>query len=190
MIISISGLPGSGKTTVGKILAKKLGYDFFSMGDLRGKWAQKRGMTIDELNKLGEKEEWTDKETDRYAEKLGKENDNFVIDSWLAFHFIPHSFKVFLSVKPEEAGKRVHKDQRKDEKDVDSPEEAREMLEKRVEQSNKRYKKYYGLDFLEKKHYDLVLDTTGLTPEETADRILKAAGKRVKSENKFIQRKG
>ena len=41
MIITISGLPGSGKSTIGKMLAKKLGYKFYSMGDLRGKIEKK-----------------------------------------------------------------------------------------------------------------------------------------------------
>ena len=53
MIITISGIPGSGKTTVGRMLAEKLGYKFYSIGDLRGKMAMERGMTIDQLNELG-----------------------------------------------------------------------------------------------------------------------------------------
>jgi len=54
MIITISGLPGSGKTSVGKLIAERLGYEFLSIGDLRGSFASKKGLTIDELNKLGE----------------------------------------------------------------------------------------------------------------------------------------
>ncbi|MCX6741353.1 MAG: AAA family ATPase, partial [Candidatus Parcubacteria bacterium] len=46
MIITLSGKPGSGKTTVAKILAEKLGYKFYSTGDLRGQMAMKRGLTI------------------------------------------------------------------------------------------------------------------------------------------------
>ncbi len=39
MIITIAGMPGSGKTTVAKILADKLNLKRYSMGDLRGKMA-------------------------------------------------------------------------------------------------------------------------------------------------------
>ncbi|MBU0540313.1 AAA family ATPase, partial [Patescibacteria group bacterium] len=66
MIITISGVPGSGKTTVAKILAERLGMKFYSMGDLRGKMATERGLTIDELNKLGETEAFTDNDVDTY----------------------------------------------------------------------------------------------------------------------------
>ncbi len=91
MIITISGLPGSGKSTVGKILAKKLGYEFMSLGDLRGKIAIDRGITIDELNHLGEKEGWTDKEVDDYQREYGKTHDNLVVEGRLSFYFIPRS---------------------------------------------------------------------------------------------------
>ena len=89
MIITISGAPGSGKTTVARLLAKKLGYRHYSIGDLRGEIALRKGITIDELNKLGEKDPSSDREVDEYLESLGKKEDNLVIDCRMGFHFIP-----------------------------------------------------------------------------------------------------
>src|SRR3989338_8656535 len=102
MIITISGMPGSGKTTVANKIAKKLKLRHYSMGDLRGEVALKHGMNIDELNKLGEKKRWTDKEIDDYQRRLGKTQDNFIIDGRLSWYFIPKSIKIFLNVKLEE----------------------------------------------------------------------------------------
>jgi len=176
MIITISGLPGSGKSTVGKMLAEKLGYRFYSVGDLRGKWALEKGMTINELNELGENEEWTDKKADECQTEIGKRDDNLVIDGRLAFHFIPNSFKVFLAVDPDEGARRIFKDnsgKRSDEKKV-GLKQLRSGLEERIKSDEKRYKKYYGLDFRDKGHYDLVIDTTRLEPDEVVSKILKA----------------
>lgn len=177
MIITISGLPGSGKSTIGKMLAQKLGYKFYSMGDLRGKMAMDRGLTIDELNALGEKEDWTDRQADEYQEKLGKAEDNFIVDGRISFHFIPHSFKVFLDVDLKEAAKRVFANQRPDEAQAKNVEELASRMRARADQDDLRYKKYYGITFRDKKAFDLVIDTTDLTPAEILDRIWQALPK-------------
>jgi predicted cytidylate kinase len=181
MIITISGLPGSGKSTVGKLLAKRLGYKFYSMGDLRGEIAMKMGITIDELNEIGRREFWTDEKIDKRIRHLGETEDNFVIDGWTASHFIPHSFKVFLDVDAKIGAERIFKDQRPDERKTKSVEEVMKMLKNRVAETDKRYKKYYSLDFRDKRHYDLVIDTTRLKPDEVVSKILKAV--KIKKDN-------
>lgn len=172
MIITISGKPGAGKTTIGKLLAQKLGYKFYSMGDLRGEMAAKMGLTIDQLNEIGKKEDWTDKKADDYQKELGEKSNNLVFDGWISFHFIPHSFKVFLEVDSQIAAERVFKDQRPDEEHQNSPEAVKELLAKRMENSRQRYIKYYSIDFLDKSHYDFIIDTTNLTPNEVINKIL------------------
>ena len=172
MIITISGTAGSGKDTVGKKVAKDLKYKFYSMGDLRGEMALKRGMTIEEFNRLGEKEDWTDREVDNYQRELGQKSDNFVIVGRTSFHFIPHSVKVFLDVDVQTAAKRIMGDKRPDEK-YKSIDEAIKKLEERQKSDNLRYKKYYNLDILDKKHYDVCIDTSEMKPEEVASAILR-----------------
>ena len=174
MIISISGTPGSGKNTVAEILVKKLKFKHYSMGDLRGKMAIEKGMTISELNKLGEKEAFTDKEIDEYQKTLGKKEDNFVIDGRLSFYFIPQSIKIYLDVDPREGARRIFMaPPRKDEQKYHSIEEVIKSNKERVESDKKRYKKYYNIDSYDKKNYDLVIDTTKPRPKEIADIILK-----------------
>lgn len=172
MIITISGLPGSGKSTIGRMLAEKLGYKFYSIGDLRGKMAMKKGMTIDELNELGKKEDWTDKDADEYQRKLGEDEDNFVIDGRLSFYFIPRSFKIFLDIDPRVGAERVFKRQRPDEKPAANVEELTQRMRQRVISDALRYKKYYNLEYPDRKAFDLTIDTTDLTPEQIVDRIL------------------
>jgi cytidylate kinase len=169
MIITITGLPGSGKTTIAKMISEHFKIPWHSMGDLRGKMALERGMTLDELNKLGEQEIFTDKDADDYQIKLGWSGESFVIDGRLSWHFIPNSFKIFLDVNPEVAAKRIMgapRADRQDEKEYSSAEEAKTALAERVASDQRRYKKYYNLDILDKSHYDLVIDTSDKTPKE------------------------
>lgn len=179
MIITLTGLPGAGKTSIARLLSERLNVPRYSMGDLRGKMAQERGMTIDELNDFGMQNDFTDKEVDQFQENLGKTEKAFVIDGWMSWHFIPHAFKVFLEVDPHEGAKRVYEAKRhltnSDEPAHASVEEAKQTLDARVKQTWQRYKKYYDADFLDRSHYDLIIDTTDKTPKEIVDTILNSA---------------
>ncbi|MBI2473685.1 hypothetical protein HYV70_03990 [Candidatus Uhrbacteria bacterium] len=63
---------------------------------------------------------------------------------------------------------------RSDEKPYSSVEEVAQAIAKRLASDQKRYQQYYFIDYLDKKNYDLVIDTTDKTPEETVELILKA----------------
>jgi cytidylate kinase len=185
MIITISGTPGSGKTSVAKIIAKTLGMNFHSVGELRGKMARERGMTLDEFNKLGETERFTDADADEYQKRLGETEDGFVIEGRLCWHFIPRSFKILLTCDLDEASQRIFKarkdprEQRDDERMYESPADAKARIEERMASDIRRYQKYYGLDYSDPGHYDLVVDTTALPgPEATARVIMEELKKR------------
>lgn len=173
MIITIAGEAGAGKTTIGKSLAEYLGYDFYSMGDLRGKIAAEKGMTIDEFNKLGEKEGWTDSIVDDYQKELGEKGDNFVMEGRLSWYFIPRSKKIFLDVAPMIGAYRIFLDQREDEKKVENIEEMIQYISQRRKSDIRRYERYYCINPYNKKNYDLVMNTSLKRPEEVMKEILK-----------------
>ena len=73
MIISISGKPGSGKSTVTKMLAEKLGLKHHYMGGIIRNMAKEKGLTLQEFYA---KNTDVDKLIDDHLTKLGKEQDN------------------------------------------------------------------------------------------------------------------
>lgn len=181
MIISITGAPGTGKTSVGKLLAERLGYRFYSVGGLRGKMALERGITINELNKIGETDPTTDTSVDDYQRELGKKEDNFIIEGRLSWHFIPHSFKILLTCDIPTSAKRIFEarkhdtEGREDEPLYASPEEAQHAIEDRISSDVLRYQKHYGIDYRDPSHYDLIVDTTAISGvAAVTDRIQKA----------------
>lgn len=171
MIITISGKPGSGKSTVADRLAERFGMKRYSVGDFRRELAKKRGMTIAEFNLLGEKEEFTDKDADNWQKEIGIKENNFIIDGRLSFYFIPNSIKIFLSVRKEVGAERVMRHDREEEK-VETIEEAIEKLDQRIKSDIKRYKEYYNLNPYEKNKFDFVLDTSDLSIEEVVERVM------------------
>jgi cytidylate kinase len=177
MILTISGLAGSGKSTIGKALAKRLGFNYYDIGDLRKQMAKDNGMTIEDYNKLGETESYTDKDADKYTQELARTRDNFVIQGRLAYHFIPKSVKIFLRASMDVAAKRVFNDKvsdRSSQKKVKNVEEQKKQLIERDASDIRRYKKHYGIDnYTDPKHYDFILDTTNENKvEKNVDKIM------------------
>jgi len=172
MKITISGLPGSGKTTAAKLLAKKLKLKHYSIGNQMRKIAKKKNINELELSKIAEKQKDIDKKLDDFQKKLANK-DNFVLDSRLGFYFIPDSIKIFLKVDPKEGARRIFNDKRKEE-NFKTLKQTLEAVKRRIKSEDIRYRKYYGIkNFRNKKNYDLIIDTTNLKPEEVVDRIIR-----------------
>ena len=170
MQITIGGVPGAGKSTIGKMLAKELNYEFYSMGNIRRKIAAERGLTINEFNNLPEN---TDQQVDDYQTKLGKEGDNFVVEGRLAFNFIPNSIKLFFDCGLNVAAERIFKNQRESESTYKTVDESYNALKKRMQNDSERYQKHYKIDCYDEKHFDHIINTTELTMDEVLKKVTK-----------------
>lgn len=180
MIITISGMPGSGKSTVAKLLAKRLHMKHYYMGMMRRKMAKERGMTLTEFNKFGESEKWTDKFVDDYQVELSGKEDDFIIEGRTSFFFIPKSLKVFLDVDAGVGARRIFEEMKNErnrrKRNEGNPKNLADMaksMKERNASDRKRYMKYYNIDFTDKSNYDIIIDTTKLVPSQVVDRILK-----------------
>lgn len=175
MIITISGTPGSGKSTVAKAIAKELNLKHYSAGDFMREMAESRGISLMDLTNLAKTDKSIDKEIDDRTKHLALK-DNFVIDARIAFHFIPKAMKIFLKADLKVAALRTWSDiaaqKRHSERQLKSEKEVYEAIVKRQQSEIKRFKEYYGVDFLDSKNYDFVLDTTNLTQEESIKKVL------------------
>lgn len=178
MIISISGSAGSGKSTVANILAEKLNMKSYYIGEIRREMARKKNMTLEEYNTYGETHPETDTEVDEYQTALGKTEDNFIIQGRTSWHFIPHSIKIFLTVDLDEGAKRIWSDlqqnaEKRNEAHVNNIEDVKQSLINRQKSDSERYKKYYDIDAYNTANYDIVIDTTHITPQQVVEKILK-----------------
>jgi dephospho-CoA kinase len=81
MLILITGLPGSGKTTVAKIFKEK-GFEVIEMGNIARALAKKQKISVDEFAKLARKKygrNFFAKKVVELIKKRKKEKRNFVI---------------------------------------------------------------------------------------------------------------
>jgi len=176
MIISFTGDPGSGKSTLGKMLAEKLHFERYYIGQIRRDMAKKKGMTLAQYNEYGEKNPETDKEVDDYQKNLGETDDDFIIEGRTSWFLIPQSIKIYVSVDPKEGARRIfseiqHENERNEGTKAVSIDDVIALNEQRKKSDDFRYKKYYGKDCFDHDNFDFVLDTTNLTIEEAFDKL-------------------
>lgn len=171
MIITITGSLGSGKSTISKLLSEKLGLKRYSTGEALREVAVKRGMSPLELNKLAQSDKSIDDEIDSVLKSLKDSVEDLVIDSRLAWHFIPKSIKVKLDIDEETAALRIMKDNRSDEA-YQNKAEAIEKIKARRLTEVERFKRYYNADIEDNSNFDLVINSKNKKPEEICTEII------------------
>ena len=170
-IITITGDLGSGKSTVAKLLQERLNYDYIYTGKIQRMIADRYHMTTVELNKYAETHPEIDAEIDSTFKSLNA-STNLIVDSRMAWFFLPHSFKVYLKTDLPVAIERIYGDNLRINENYSSKEEATNQIIARKESENKRYMELYGADCTDLSKFDLVIDTSLLTPEQVVNRII------------------
>ena len=170
--ITVSGDLGSGKTTVCGELSKKFDLQVFSTGAIHRRIAVEMGMSTYGLNKYMETHPEIDQMIDGELIELSNSADNIVIDSRMAWHFVKDTYNVFLITDETVAAQRVVADKRGPSEVYTDVQHAKELLKARKKSENYRYKEKYGVDCHVFLNYNLILDTTDITPEYAADIIM------------------
>jgi cytidylate kinase len=177
MHITITGNLGSGKSTLCKLLNEKYQFEIYSTGKVQRELARQMNLTTLELNQLMCSDRKYDKMIDDETARISRENKekDIIFDSRLAWHFVEHSFKVFVSVSLEVAAERVMNDQRGAEEKYSSLEEAKKLLAERASTERVRYKDIYNLNYMDFTNYNLIIDSTYCSQDKIVEIILKEA---------------
>lgn len=153
--VTIFGFAGTGTSSTGRMLAQELRCEFVSSGNIFRAEAAKRGLSLIEFTQLTSTDSSYDKVLDQRMIDFGKDHSHFVVESWLAYHFIPDSKKIKLVCDLDERIERVAR------RDKIPLEQARKDTAFREDFNRKKYKSLYGIeDYADDSHFDLILDTT------------------------------
>lgn len=169
--ISLAGDLGSGKSTVSKLVTEALGMEYYSTGTICRAVAARHGWTVVEMNQYMETHPEIDREIDDGLVALSDDPRALLIDSRMAFHFVRDTFRVYLTTEVAVSAARIHAAGRAEEHFATVEETEREIRRRR-DSEKKRYMAFYGVNNKDLRHYDLVLDSTYITPEEVADAIV------------------
>lgn len=180
MHITITGDLGSGKSTVCRLLKDTLGFNVESSGSIFRDIAMQKGLSVAELNaqinaSLDTAHE-VDDLIDNRTKELAKLETPVLIDSRMGWFFVPNSYKVFITVDPVVAAKRIYNDaKRAGSEHYSSEAECLEKVLARRNSEKERFLKLYGVDYTDWSNYDLVIDSTEVSAESIARAVSRAS---------------
>ncbi|HNU35243.1 MAG TPA: AAA family ATPase [Methanomassiliicoccales archaeon] len=170
MRITISGMIGSGKTTVCRMLGDILGYRTVISGHVFREMAKEFGMSLEEFGDLAETDPKYDKLIDERLLDVARNEENVILEGRLAGQMLRRNsisaFCIFLDAPLEVRVERVSGREGVDMKAAMEEMRAREASEVL------RYRKFYGIDVTDRSIYDMVIDTGPLTPEQVVESIV------------------
>jgi len=169
-IVTIGGLPGSGKTTVAKILAEKLRLEYVNAGDIFRNLAAKKGLTLEEFGIFAENNPSVDQTIDKKIVEIAKK-DNVILEGRLAGVMCDRStlkaIKVWLEAPLKVRAQRVA------ERESKTFETALAEIQVREKSEWDRYYQIYNIDLNDLTIYNMVLDSAPITAQEVADTVVR-----------------
>jgi cytidylate kinase len=159
LVITVSGLSKSGKSTIAKKIAKAYRLRYVFAGEIFRKVAESRGIPIDEFSKIREKE--IDHEMDRRTLKYAVEGKSLIdarLSGWVAGKWA--DVKIFVECSLEDRAKRLTQEEGM------TLERAMDAIRKRDVGDSEKYRQLYNIDQKDTSIYDIIIDNSKLTLEE------------------------
>jgi predicted cytidylate kinase len=172
VLITVAGGPGSGKSTLSRLLAARLGIPHIYAGHVFRTLAQEHGASLADFGAYAEAHPEVDRELDQRMIEYAQRG-NIVLDArmsaWHAKEAGVEALRVLL-VAPE----RVRAERVASRENTTTVEQALEENRVREQSELKRYRAIYAFDPSDASLYDLVIDSSELKPDQIVERILAA----------------
>ena len=155
MRITVSGLPGSGTTSLSRYLSERHGFSLISAGEVFRQLAKEHHMELAEFGRLAEADSSFDKMIDARQKEIAGQQDNIIVEGRLSGWMVENAdLKIWVHAPIGCRVKRiVFRDHVADEKTAGDVTLEREQCEAL------RYRSYYSIDINDLSLYHLTLNS-------------------------------
>lgn len=154
LVITISGLHGTGKSTYAKAISEEFNLRHMSAGALFRKIALERGLSVEELSHIAERNKDVDCLIDEKT-KTEASKGNVILDGllagWMASDYA--DLKIYLKCPDDVRMRRIA------ERDRITYEKAGKTTTFREDAEKKRFKRLYHIEMDDLSIYDLIINT-------------------------------
>jgi len=155
MRITVSGLPGSGTTSLSRYLAQHHNFTMISAGEVFRECAQKHNMELAEFGRLAEQDPTFDKMIDVRQKEIAEEKDNLIVEGRLSGWMVEKAdLKIWLFAPINcRIDRIVYRDQ------IADDETAKKITLERERCEAGRYSAYYNIDINDLSIYHIILNS-------------------------------
>jgi predicted cytidylate kinase len=173
VLITLSGLPGSGTSTVARNVSSRLGIEHLDGGTVFRTMASEHGLSLGEFARRAEVDDTIDRALDDRLVARAREGGVLLesrLAGWLVTRGDVPALRVWISCDDRERARRVG------ERDGHDLDEALATNTAREASERLRYQTYYDIDLADLSIYDLVVDSTDASPDQVTAQVLVAVG--------------
>jgi len=153
VLLTISGLPGSGTTTVSRLISEKYDLEMISAGEVFRSLAKEYDMSLAEFGALAESDDSIDLKIDERQKEIANTRDDIILEGRLAGHMAEKAFKVWIKASVDVRVQRIVSREGSSFED-----KLAETIEREASEAV-RYRTIYGIDINDLSIYDLVIDS-------------------------------
>jgi cytidylate kinase len=155
MRITVSGLPGTGTTSLSRYLADRHGFVMISAGEVFRQLAREHGMELPEFGKLAEQDPSFDRMIDARQKEIAGEHDNIIVEGRLSGWMVEDAqLKIWLFAP---IGCRISRIVSRDQVADNATAEQITLERERCEAG--RYRMYYDIDINDLSIYHIILNS-------------------------------